>query len=76
VQIGKGEHRHGSVFGPSGGLLPGAILFQALRSSLIAASIALLKIQRMKALQVFLKSLANERGSVHLLPPRRDIGSL
>jgi hypothetical protein len=70
----KGERRRRSPFRPSSSLLPGTILFDALWPSLIAPPVALLGLQ-MQMLQVFSKSLTNERGSIHLLPLGRNVGA-
>jgi hypothetical protein len=63
----------GLVFRPRRSLLPGKIIFHALRLGLIASPVALLQVQDMQGLQVFSKGLTNERGSIHLLPLRCSI---
>ncbi len=76
MEIGKYKHRPGSVFRPSRSLLPRKKLSHALRLSLITAPVALLEVQHTESLEMFLKSLANERGPIHLLPLCCNIGRL
>jgi len=47
-----------------------------LRAGLITAPVALLEIREMKVPQVFLQSMPNQRGPIHFLSLRREIGGL
>jgi len=74
AQIGKGEHRHGSVFRPRRGVLPDPNLFDSLRLSFITATVALLQFQQVQAFQMFVERLADQSRSVNLLPLGCHIG--
>jgi hypothetical protein len=75
-RTGKGEHHPGSLFRPRRDLLPGKVFLNALWPRLVAPPVALLKIQHLQTLQVFLKSLTNERGAIHFPPPCCHVRSL
>jgi hypothetical protein len=61
------QRRRRSPFGPSGNILPVTIVFDPLWSSSIAP-VARIEFRDMQTLEVFLKSLTDERGPIQVLP--------
>src|SRR5579863_6571955 len=68
MQTDTSEHHRELVFRPNRLRFPGKILLNPLRLGLITTPFALFEIPYAQTFQMLLKRLANQGGSIHLLP--------